>query len=136
VDLSGRWVVVDCSQKYFAACRAQNQPYNWTLTTYQISYSYASQACPDNYNFAAPRTALENAYLGQAMRESHRDFDGHGALVDANSLDVQGCWVSGGPNATCPYNYSLTMQDELKRRTVLVSVFLLQRELYITSMSQ
>jgi hypothetical protein len=37
------------------------------------------------------------------MRKSGRDFDGNGAWVDFNSLDVQGCWVSGGPNVTCPY---------------------------------
>lgn len=28
VDLGGRWVVADCSQRYYAACRAHNQPYN------------------------------------------------------------------------------------------------------------
>jgi hypothetical protein len=90
-DLAGRWRVDDCSQKYFAACRAQNQPYNWTITSYPISYSYTNQACPDSYNFAAPRTALENSYLARAMRASHRDYGGHGAWVDFNSLDMKGC---------------------------------------------
>ena len=111
----------DCSQKYYAACRAQNQPYNWTITSYPISYSYASAACPNSYNFAAPRTALENSYLAQAMRASHRDYDGHGAWVDFNSLDVKGCWTSGGPNATCPYSDTLAQEDDLRKKYVLVN---------------
>jgi hypothetical protein len=110
--LGGRWGVADCSSKFFAACRAQNQPYNWTLTTYPISYFYADEACPSSYAFAAPRTALENSYLAQAMRNSRRDYDGHGAWVDFNSLDVKACWVMGGPNATCPYtDIGLEKQD-------------------------
>ncbi|KAF4634952.1 hypothetical protein G7Y89_g3161 [Cudoniella acicularis] len=121
IDLSGRWVVADCSQYYYAACRANGQPYNWSITNYPISYSYANQACPDNYAFAAPRTALENSYLSQAMRESRREYDGHGACwVDFNDLDTSGCWVTGGPNATCPYNQSSSQADYLKRRVILV----------------
>jgi hypothetical protein len=95
-DHNGHWYTADCSQKYYAACRAGSQPYNWTLTSYPISYSFASQACPDDYEFSAPRTALENSFLTQAMRVSRRDFDNHGAWVDFNSLDVRGCWTTGG----------------------------------------
>jgi hypothetical protein len=120
IDLQGRWIVNDCSSKYFAACRAKNQPYNWTITSYAISYSYAEQACGDAYDFAVPRTALENSYLYQAMRQSKRDFDGHGAWIDFNSLDFQGCWTSGGPNATCPYLTANEKDDSLQKKTVLV----------------
>jgi hypothetical protein len=120
IDLAGRWVVADCSQKYYAACRANRQPYNWTINSYPISYSFADQACPDSYQFAAPRTALENSYLAQAMRNSHRDYDGHGAWVDFNSLDYKSCWVTGGPNATCLYSTSLRQEDDLQKRIILV----------------
>jgi hypothetical protein len=82
IDLGGRWAVADCSQENFAACRAQNQPYNWTITTYSVLYSFAAQACQDPYSFTAPRTALENSYLTQAIRSSHRDYDGNGIWVD------------------------------------------------------
>ena len=122
VDLGGRWTVNDCSQKHYTACRAASQPYNWTISTYPVSYSYASQTCPSNYSFAAPRTALENSYLTQAISDSHRDYDGSGVWVDFNSLDYKSCWVSGGPNATCPYKDTESAADELKRKTVLVSV--------------
>ena len=112
----------DCSQRYYVACQGPSNPYNWTISTYPVSYSYASQACPNHYGFAAPRTALENSYLTQAMRDSHRDYDGQGVFVDFNSLDYQDCWVTGGPNATCPYLGATTQEDDLKKKTVLVSL--------------
>jgi hypothetical protein len=121
IELSGRWTVSDCSQKYYVACQAPSFPYNWTTSTYPVSYSYASQACPDHYNFAAPRTALENSYLTQAIRDTRRDYDGHGVFVDFNSLDNEYCWVSGGPNATCPYPGTNSQSEDYKRKTVLVS---------------
>jgi hypothetical protein len=117
LDLGGRWRVSDCSQKYSAACRAIDQPYNWTITSYQISYSYASQACSEPYVFTAPRTALENSYLTKTMQAAAKDLDGRGVWVDFNSLDVKGCWVTGGPNVRCPYAIG---NDALERQTILI----------------
>ncbi|KAH7391519.1 hypothetical protein BKA64DRAFT_677830 [Cadophora sp. MPI-SDFR-AT-0126] len=116
----GRWIVDDCSAKRYAACRLRNAPYTWKLADVAVSYSFADENCPDAYEFAAPRTALENAYLTLAMRRSERDFDGHGAWVDFNSLDVEGCWTTGGPNATCPYKEAVGKKNELNRREILV----------------
>jgi len=116
----GRWIVDDCSAKRYAACRLRNKPYTWTLADVAVSYSFADENCPEDYDFAAPRTALENAYLTLAMRRSGRDFDGHGAWVDFNSLDVEGCWTMGGPNATCPYKEAVGKENELNRREILV----------------
>ncbi|CZR62431.1 related to Lectin C-type domain protein [Phialocephala subalpina] len=132
IDLLGRWVVADCSQKYYAACRAQGQPYNWTITTYPISYTYADQACQDGYTFAAPRTALENTYLNQAMRDSHRD---NSAWVDFNSLDVNMCWTVGGPNATCPYTDTLAQEDDFRKRVILVPTVAAVIVLIITALT-
>ncbi|KAI9645378.1 Maintenance of telomere capping protein 6 [Ciborinia camelliae] len=105
---TNHWHVTDCSNKLYAACRAPSQPYNWTLTTYAISYSYAPLACPTPYTFSAPRTALENAYLIQTIKNlsPSRDFDTTDSRVwlDFNSLDMRNCWTTGGPNATCPYS--------------------------------
>lgn len=56
------------------------------------------------------------------MRTSRRDYDGHGAWVDFNSLDVRSCWTSGGPNATCPYNQSVEQMDDLRKRVILVLI--------------
>lgn len=119
-DLNGRWAVSDCSSKYYAACRGEKQPYNWTITSYSISYSFADQACDEGYDFAVPRTALENSYLQQAILSSKRDYDGHGVWIDFNSLNYEACWTSGGPNATCPYLEGVQLQDDLHRKFVLV----------------
>lgn len=134
-DLSYRWVVADCSQRYYAACRAHDQPYNWTITSYPISYSYADQACPNGYDFAAPRTALENAYLGQEMRRDRRDYDGHGAWVDFNSLDIKGCWTVGGPNATCPYSETSQQMNDLQKRVILIPTIAAIIVLIVTAMT-
>ncbi|KAM0134117.1 hypothetical protein ACHAO1_005805 [Botrytis cinerea] len=116
------WHVTDCSTKLYAACRAPSQPYNWTLTTYPISYSYASQACPTPYIFSAPRTALENAYLSQTATNLSpaRDFDSDDPKIwlDFNSLDTKNCWTTGGPNITCPY--SNEDSDDYAREKVVV----------------
>ncbi|CZT08214.1 related to Lectin C-type domain protein [Rhynchosporium agropyri] len=101
-DRDGRWVVDNCSAKRFAACQASSQPYNWTITDEETVYSFAAAYCPEAYTFAAPRTALENAYLTLAMQRSGRNWNGHGAWVDFNSLDIEGCWVTGGQKYVPP----------------------------------
>jgi len=124
LSLNGAWSVSDCSNKNFAACRAHSQPYKWTIATYSVSYTYASSTCPDGYDFAVPRTALENSYLVRAMKRSGRDFDlRSGAWIDFNSLDVEGCWVAGGPNVTCPYRVGDEAADGIERTKILVRVF-------------
>ncbi|KAF7900912.1 hypothetical protein EAF00_003133 [Botryotinia globosa] len=120
---TAHWHVTDCSSKLYAACRAPSQPYNWTLTTYPISYSYAAQACPSPYLFSAPRTALENAYLSQAVTNLFptRDFDTDDPKIwlDFNSLDTKNCWTTGGPNTTCPYS-NQEADDNIRERAVIV----------------
>ncbi|KAH8804831.1 hypothetical protein F5884DRAFT_428378 [Xylogone sp. PMI_703] len=113
--LDGHWTVEDCSQKLYASCQAIGQPYNWTTTSYQISYSFAGQACPDSYAFAVPRTALENAYLTRVMRRQGRSK----VWVNFNSLNVKFCWVTEGANATCPYS-TTALEDAAEKIDVLV----------------
>ncbi|KAF7868538.1 hypothetical protein EAF04_005069 [Stromatinia cepivora] len=123
---TNHWHVTDCSTKLYAACRAPSQPYNWTLTSYPISYSYASQACPSPYTFSSPRTALENTHLTQTIRtlSPSRDLDpttDAKIWLDFNSLDTKNCWTAGGPNATCPYG-DHRLLDDIREREVIVPV--------------
>lgn len=120
IDLGGRWVVNDCSTKSYASCRAHRQPYNWTITTYPIAYSFAEEACPDGYTFAVPRTALENSYLYQAVKAAERDYDQNGVWIDFNSLKTQACWVSGR-NTDCPYLQPVGLQGARYKKYVVVS---------------
>lgn len=40
--------------------------------------------------------------------------------VNFNALDAEGCWVSGGERAVCPYGTGSGFESELQRRTILV----------------
>lgn len=117
--LSGRWRVADCTEKHFATCRALDSPYIWHLSSSRGTYSSSGDSCPDGTSFAVPRTGLENTYLGASIMEELRASDNDGAdtgfWVNFNSLDVEGCWVSG-VNSTCPY----TTPDSTTRRTVII----------------
>jgi hypothetical protein len=116
---NGRWKVDDCSQHYPAACRIGSRPYDWRITDDATSYGFADEACPPGSAFSAPRTGLENIYLWRKLLD-RGDADRAGAVwIDFNSMDTEGCWVTGGPNATCPY---FDDTSEVRRRTVLVPV--------------
>lgn len=54
------------------------------------------------------------------MRRSRRDFDGNGVWVAFNSLDTTNCWVMGGPNATCPWKYTIAEENDLQTKVILV----------------
>ena len=103
--LSGRWRVADCTEHHYAACRTNNEPYIWKLTTGAGTYSSSDEICPGGTTFAAPRSGLENSYLHAAAAEQHKasgSSDSMGLWVNFNSLDVEGCWVTG-VESTCPY---------------------------------
>jgi hypothetical protein len=112
----GRWIVADCDQHHYAACRASRQPYNWTTSINTVPYYSAGDACPSDFEFAAPRTALENSFLTQAMTAGS-NVD---TWVDFNAIDQPACWVMGGPHAECPYKEASWDQDYNRKRAILV----------------
>lgn len=103
----GYWRVENCQGKYRAACRIAGQPYLWQLSSSEVPFESTVSACDSNSTFDLPRTGLENTYLYNTILSSNQTSeDGSpisGVWVNFNSLDVQGCWVSTGPNGTCPY---------------------------------
>lgn len=120
----GHWRVEDCQQKRYAACRISGQPYLWRLSQIAVPFGAAIDGCPDDTRFDLPRTGLENTYLYQKILNDSRlaeDSDAEpmmkGVWINFNSLDVQDCWTSGGPNATCPYTDN---GEEMRQRNVLI----------------
>lgn len=119
---SGRWQASDCEVAHYGACRVNDSPYQWAISSAQGIYQKVDAACNDNKSFDAPRTALENTYLVATWRDylsSHPDpnantntnQNGAGSSstsvkellwLDANDLDAATCWVVG-QNTTCPY---------------------------------
>ncbi|EXJ89275.1 hypothetical protein A1O3_02341 [Capronia epimyces CBS 606.96] len=119
----GRWRIDPCSKKHRAACRIASQPYAWRLSTYTVPFDAAPDACPENTIFDLPRTGLENTYLHrQILNDTNTGGDDvdsilSGVWINFNSLDQVNCWVTGGPNATCPY---VGEQDMDQKREVLI----------------
>jgi len=98
---SGHWRVANCDLTYHGACRTIHAPYHWRITTLPGHYRYVNATCPAGTTFATPRTALENAYLLNALRTS--SFASETAIwLNFNSIEVDACWVVG-VGTTCPY---------------------------------
>lgn len=123
-SLFGNWRATDCSQQYHAACRVNNSPYSWVLTENKTSFNGATDECPENSTFGVPRTGLEQTYLTALLNKSDvaedlssTDGENKGIWVNFNSLDTRSCWVTGGPNATCPYYED---EDADERREIVV----------------
>lgn len=117
----GHWRVENCPVKYYAACRIKNQPYQWALSSNEVSFHDAPYSCPNNSNFSAPRTGLENHYLYQYVLSSPDSIntaeEAKGIWINLNSLDIATCWVTTGPNGTCPYYIDESSQQS---RQILV----------------
>ena len=124
----GRWRVEVCQKSLRAACRIVGQPYGWQLSTFNVPYGAAPDACPEGSFFDLPRTGLENMYLYQQVlnyttptSSFNCDTDCkdvlNGIWINFNSLDQPNCWVIEGPNATCPYS---NFQAEQQQRNILI----------------
>ncbi|KEF57825.1 uncharacterized protein A1O9_05745 [Exophiala aquamarina CBS 119918] len=120
----GHWRVEDCQQKRYAACRISGQPFLWRLSQMEVSFGAATESCPNDTRFDLPRTGLENTYLYEKILNDSRSAEGNeaelkmkGVWINFNSLDVEDCWTSEGPNATCPYTDN---GEEMRQRNVLI----------------
>ncbi|GKZ17675.1 hypothetical protein AbraIFM66951_009649 [Aspergillus brasiliensis] len=123
---SGHWRAINCSQVRYAACRVENNPFTWQLSTGPYSFRDAyDHGCPENTSMAVPRTGLENTYLYQYLLTRTDVLDPTSTIpnktkvwLNMNCIDVESCWVTGGPDQECPY---ASDPQQLERRTVLVA---------------
>lgn len=119
----GRWQVADCDAQHYGVCRHNNLPYNWTVGEGKAFYYQTERTCDDHTSFTVPRTALENRYMLDALRNwaaAQDDDDGNTELfwLNYNDLDITGCWVTG-VNETCPYEDE---KRDMKRTVVIPTV--------------
>lgn len=113
---NGTWAVADCQASKRPVCRKWHRPYSWVVGNTAVPYAHASSMCPEGTSFDAPRTALENRYLLAAVEAAGvHDAANSRVWMDFNSLAVEKCWVTGGANASCPYD-----QSTFESRKVLV----------------
>ncbi|RAH40210.1 Lectin C-type domain protein [Aspergillus brunneoviolaceus CBS 621.78] len=126
LTLAGHWRAVNCSLTRHAACRVGTAPFTWRLSATAHSFADAyDHACPPNTSLSIPRTGVENSFLYHYLLTQFDVLDSAATAttkkevwLDLNSLDVTSCWVTGGPDAGCPYAAD---PGELERRTVLVA---------------
>ena len=115
----GHWRVEQCSNKYRAACRERDSPYQWRISSFTVPYDSGNSACTGNTSFDVPRTGLENAYLYNTIMQSTQDNAdlANGVWINFNSLAVEDCWITTGTNGSCPYSQS---SDATHSRHVLI----------------
>lgn len=120
-DYKGHWRTANCETKYRVACREANQPYVWQISSRSTTYSAGPDTCSGNSSFDVPRTGLENLYLWRLIQSEavaqNDDSLLDGIWVNFNSINVEDCWITTGPNGTCPYYED---QDSIKQRQVLI----------------
>ena len=117
----GHWRVTNCQEKYRSACRVGGSPFQWRLSSSEELYTNAPSVCPSGSELGMPRTALENRYLYehilQDLETQRKKSFRNGVWINLNSLDVQDCWVTSGPNGSCSYQND---QNERHDREVLI----------------
>lgn len=126
MSLTGHWRAANCDEKRLVACRIDDMPFAWTLSDKQVSFSDASDSCPDNSSFSIPRTGLENMYLYHHLLSRSTDTIDPSSdnatkrevWLNYNCRDVLSCWITEGLDASCPYNVD---PKELERKTVVVA---------------
>ena len=120
----GHWRSANCQEKYRMACRVGGAPFDWTLSSSEVPYMNVVGACPDGSEPGIPRTGLESTYLYEhILRDLERqDTDSfrEGVWINLNSLDVQNCWITTGPNGSC--TYSSDAQERHNREVLIPSI--------------
>lgn len=141
LGLAGQWRSTDCENQLYAACRVENSPYKWVMSSNRGTYGDAANACPPQSRFEAPRTGLENHYLysqllndpkSNFVNSANAPYDKHNVWIDFNSFDVPTCWISGGPEAQCPYD---TSESHVERRTIVIPTIAAVVVLIVTALT-
>ncbi|CCH41448.1 putative secreted protein [Wickerhamomyces ciferrii] len=115
------WKVENCYDSKYVACRKQSRAFEWELSLDKQTYFNAEDVCPDNTNFSVPRTALQQYSLVNYLKTLPEN---HSIWIDMNSISINDCWVTGGPNSNCPYQ-KVTNERNFAEMLTPASVFCL-----------
>ncbi|ODV93852.1 hypothetical protein PACTADRAFT_51600 [Pachysolen tannophilus NRRL Y-2460] len=100
-DSTGGWRVGSCSEQYPIACKNTSTNFEWIIANISKDYFSAGDYCPAGTVFDTPRNALDNLALMKTL--NLEDDDVSDVWIDLNCINVENCWVTGGPEASCPY---------------------------------
>lgn len=98
----GGWSLKNCYDKYRVACQNESDPFDWILLTSLATYFdlTSDSRCPDHYVFNVPQLSIEQAALATFLDSKNILAP---VWIDLNDITVNGCFVTGGPYAECPY---------------------------------
>lgn len=112
MTLSG-WTVNNCYDKYRVACQKDSDPFSWTISdSIRMYFEAPFGHCPTNYSFGLPKLSVEQLALLNFLALENILFP---VWIDLNDITVAGCYVTGGPYATCPYTTVATTSNIIKR---------------------
>lgn len=110
---SAYWLVDNCYERNQGLCRYERQSYAWLITEVRDTYfafdMHSGSRCPTDYEFALPRTPLEQTSLTIFLANASSELKT--IWIDINSIAVSNCWVTGGPYATCPYQKVISRRN-------------------------
>ncbi|GAV47642.1 hypothetical protein ZYGR_0H04880 [Zygosaccharomyces rouxii] len=112
-NFSASWDVENCYAIHKGLCKHRFNDYIWVISKGHDNYfgfdSHSESKCPEDYYFSLPKTPLEQLAITQYLRNTSSED----ALfwIDMNSVSVNDCWVTGGPDATCPYQRSVSKRN-------------------------
>lgn len=114
------WAVLNCYDKYRYACRNNSDPFHWVISDSLGSYFLLTgDICPDSFSFGTPLLAVEQFALRALLYYRNVLYP---VWVDLNDITIPGCFVTGGPYATCPYKQAVSTGSLLKRIAPSITV--------------
>lgn len=96
------WHVDNCYREYRYACQNILDPLQWLVPQAKRLYFdiFQDHACTGEWRPGVPRLAREQLALLNEIGLANATYP---VWIDVNDVTVDGCFVSGGPYAQCPY---------------------------------
>ncbi|EMG49145.1 hypothetical protein G210_0160, partial [Candida maltosa Xu316] len=101
------WSMSNCYERHVIACQNESSRNDWKLekTNKRNYFEIDKDDCPEGYIFSLPRSSTEMLSLITTAKQQNVEYP---IWIDLNDITVQGCFVSGGPYAQCPYQRTIT----------------------------
>lgn len=99
---NGSFHVSNCYQEKKVLMMDKQNTYNWTVSDEKVNYFHGGNFDDNKWSFNVPKDALQRASVVLMLNSVDSDTDVD-VWVDLNSINVDNCWVTGGPYASCPY---------------------------------
>lgn len=107
------WHVDNCYTEFHYACQNILDPLQWLVTQTKRLYFeiFLDRGCTGAWQPGVPRLASEQLALFNEIGRVNATYP---IWIDVNDVTVDGCFVSGGPYAQCPYIRQVDVRTFIK----------------------